>query len=88
MPVTLLVALIAFGAVLWLNRRNAPSAVALRAARELLGVSASASEAEIRAAHRRLIGQVHPDVGGSAAMAGRVNAARDLLVTELNRKGA
>lgn len=88
MPVTLLVALIAFGTVWWLNRRNAPSAVALRAARDLLGVSASASEAEIRAAHRRLIGQVHPDVGGSAAMAGRVNAARDLLVTELNRKGA
>lgn len=85
---TLFVALIAFSAIWWLNRRNAPSAVALRAARDLLGVSTFAGEAEIRAAHRRLIGRVHPDVGGSAAMAGRVNAARDLLVTELNRKGA
>jgi hypothetical protein len=85
---TLLVVMIALGTIWWLNRSNAQSAVAHRAARDLLGVSPFASEAEIRAAHRQLIARVHPDVGGSAAMAGQVNAARDLLVTELNRKGA
>ena len=75
--------------LLWLlgRRRKAPM-MSLREARDLLGVSARASEEEIRAAHRRLIGRVHPDAGGSDALAGRVNAARDLLVTELNRKRA
>ncbi len=84
----LLVALAVICTIWWIGRRNGPSAVALREARALLGVSAWADEAEIRAAHRRMIGRVHPDAGGSTALAGRVNAARDLLVTELNRKGA
>ncbi len=34
----------------------------------------------IRAAHPRLIAGVHPDRGGSAELARRVNAARDLLL--------
>lgn len=55
-------------------------------ARDLLGVSARAGEAEIRDAHRRLIGRVHPDAGGNEALASRVNAARDLLVRELRRE--
>ena len=75
-------------AIWWMgNRRKVPK-LSLREARELLEVPASASAEDIRAAHRRLIGRVHPDVGGSAALAGRVNAARDLLVMELNRKRA
>jgi hypothetical protein len=55
-------------------------------ARALLGVGADASLAEIRDAHRRLIAKVHPDAGGSAELAQRVNAARDALVAELNRR--
>jgi DnaJ family protein C protein 19 len=54
------------------------------AARAVLGVHAEASEAEIRAAHRRLINAVHPDHGGSAELTRRVNAARDTL---LKRRG-
>jgi hypothetical protein len=54
-------------------------------ARDLLGVSSQAGETEIRDAHRRLIGRVHPDAGGSQALASRVNAARDLLVREVRR---
>ena len=51
-------------------------------ARAVLGVDASADEQAIRAAHRRLVGQVHPDRGGSPDLARRVNAARDLLLRE------
>ncbi len=87
-PVKFIVALAVIGTIWWIGRRNGASAVALREARALLGVSAWADEAEIRAAHRRLIGRVHPDAGGSTVLAGRVNAARDMLVSELNRKGA
>lgn len=50
------------------------------AARRLLGVSARADEAEIRAAHRRLIASAHPDHGGSDEETRRLNAARDLLL--------
>jgi hypothetical protein len=45
-----------------------------------LGLDARASAAEIRAAHRRLLQAVHPDHGGSAELAQRVNAARDTLL--------
>jgi curved DNA-binding protein CbpA len=55
-------------------------------ARRLLGVRSDASLAEIREAHRRLIARVHPDAGGSAELATRVNAARDALVAEMNRR--
>jgi hypothetical protein len=49
-------------------------------ARAVLGVPAGADAATIRAAHRRLVGEVHPDRGGSSDAARRVNAARDLLL--------
>lgn len=46
----------------------------------VLGLAEGASEAEIRAAHRRLMRSAHPDQGGSAWLASRLNAARDLLL--------
>jgi len=49
-------------------------------ARAVLGVSATADAAAIRAAHRKLVAAVHPDVGGSAELTRRVNAARDALL--------
>jgi curved DNA-binding protein CbpA len=55
-------------------------------ARTLLGLGEGASADDIRAAHRRLIAKVHPDAGGSAGLATRVNAARDALIAELKRK--
>ena len=51
-------------------------------ARELLGVGENADQASIRNAHRRLIAKVHPDAGGSTELARRVNAARDILLSE------
>jgi DnaJ homolog subfamily C member 19 len=49
-------------------------------ARAILGVGASADAEAIRAAHRRLVAAVHPDRGGSADLARRINAARDVLL--------
>jgi DnaJ family protein C protein 19 len=78
------------GALLWAAwRRQRPSARPMPAedARRLLGVTEGATLQEIRDAHRRLIARVHPDAGGSAELAHRVNAARDTLLAEtMNRK--
>ncbi|WP_183817518.1 J domain-containing protein [Parvularcula dongshanensis] len=45
----------------------------------ILGLEGTPTDAKIDAAHRRLIAQAHPDAGGSADLAARVNAARDVL---------
>jgi DnaJ family protein C protein 19 len=78
------------GALLWAAwRRQRPSSrpMPVADARRLLGVSEGATLQEIRDAHRRLIARVHPDAGGSAELAHRVNAARDTLLAEtMNRK--
>ena len=49
-------------------------------ARRILGVSKQASRDDIILAHRRLVGELHPDKGGDAMAAARANAARDLLI--------
>ncbi len=54
------------------------------AAAQLLGVPPGADARAIRAAHRRLMAEAHPDVGGTPERAGALNAARDLL---LRRQG-
>ena len=84
----LLLALAAAGWIWW--RRNVTARAAIRPseARALLGVGERATLQEIRDAHRRLIARVHPDAGGSAELAIRVNAARDALIAELNRPRA
>ena len=46
----------------------------------LLGVAPDSDAKAIRAAHRRLIASVHPDRGGTEALAAQINAARDLLL--------
>ena len=62
------------------------SAMSVGEARSLLGVGEQASLGDVREAHRRLIARVHPDTGGSAELASRVNQARDALVSHLTRK--
>ena len=72
-------------ALLWAAwRRQRPSVrpMPIEDARRLLGVGEGATLQEIRDAHRRLIARVHPDAGGSAELAHRVNAARDALLAE------
>ena len=55
-------------------------------ARRVLGVARDADADSIRAAHRRLVARVHPDHGGSVELAGKVNAARDILLAEQGRR--
>ena len=46
----------------------------------VLGLAGGATADEVRAAHRRLIQRMHPDVGGTADLAARINRAKDVLL--------
>jgi DnaJ family protein C protein 19 len=59
--------------------------ISLAEARRLLDLPADADRTTIERAHRRLIGRVHPDAGGSTELARRVNGARDILLADLSR---
>jgi DnaJ domain len=46
----------------------------------VLGLNPGATREEIKAAHRNLIRRSHPDQGGTAYLAAKVNAAKDILL--------
>jgi len=69
----------------WRNVRRPPPAMprtdmSRDEALAVLGLAEGATTDEIRAAHRRLIQRMHPDVGGSADLAARINRAKDVLL--------
>ena len=84
----LIIALVIAGMLYSLWRRGIVTGSRMRPseARELLNLHVGATADEIRAAHRQMITRVHPDTGGSAGLATRVNAARDALLAELKRR--
>lgn len=51
-------------------------------ARAILGVEPDADEETIRKAHRTMMKKVHPDQGGSDALAAKVQEARDVLLKD------
>jgi len=59
------------------NRRGAMSR---SEALKVLGLEEGATEEQIRAAHRRLILQIHPDKGGTSYLAAKINDAKDVLL--------
>lgn len=51
-----------------------------KAPHDVLGVSATASAAEVQTAWRKLVADAHPDRGGSEARTSELNAARDQML--------
>jgi len=47
---------------------------------QILGLKEGATEDDIKAAYRRLMGRLHPDAGGTDYLAAKVNTAKDLLL--------
>lgn len=80
-------ALIAAGVALWpwgtKTKAVTTSVMTAEEARALLGVASDANADTIRAAHRRLIGQTHPDRGGTEELARRINLARDIALSAI-----
>lgn len=58
----------------------AQEAISRQDAADILGLDASASPEEIRAAHKKLMQKIHPDRGGSDALAKQINLAKDILL--------
>jgi hypothetical protein len=59
---------------------HAGGAMSREEAAAVLGIDVKASAADIKAAHKRLMKDFHPDKGGSDYLAAKINAAKDVLL--------
>lgn len=73
------------GIIIWIGKGalQPSGSISPHDAAKLLGVAPDADANAILEAHKRLIAKVHPDAGGSADLAARVNQARDVLLKRL-----
>jgi len=64
------------------NGSSSPTAQGMtkQDAADILGVDSEASASDIRMAHKRLMQKLHPDRGGSDALAKQINQAKDVLL--------
>lgn len=62
------------------------SEMGIEEARAVLAVSSDATKSEIVAAHRSLMGKLHPDKGGNNYLAVKVNTAKSVLLDHLKKK--
>ncbi|MBX7199832.1 MAG: DnaJ domain-containing protein [Rhodospirillaceae bacterium] len=69
-----------FGGVFGSGRAPPEPAMSEEEALRILGLARGATPEEIKAAHRRIIEQIHPDRGGSDYLAAKVNHAKDFLL--------
>jgi hypothetical protein len=79
--------LVVAGIIYWMFKSKVvrPSAMSASEAAKVLGVSDSPGADEVIAAHKKLIAKVHPDAGGNAELASRVNQARDVLLARISK---
>jgi hypothetical protein len=61
---------------------GAPGGMSREEAYQVLDLEPGASEDDIKAAHHRLIANLHPDRGGSTYLAAKINQAKDVLLGE------
>lgn len=59
---------------------RASSSMNRQQAADILGVDINANERDIKSAHKRLMQKMHPDRGGSEALAKQINLAKDVLL--------
>lgn len=62
------------------HERRGSTTMDVEEAYRVIGVAPGVGDAEILAAHRRLMKLVHPDKGGSDYFASKLNEARDILL--------
>ena len=61
-------------------RHSDPGTISREEAYRVLGLKPGADKAAIKAAHRRLMSNLHPDKGGSDYLAQQINRAKDVLL--------
>ena len=62
------------------QRQATDEPMTVKRAAEILGIDENATPAEIRTAHRKLMGKMHPDKDGTDYLAALINEARDYLI--------
>jgi len=62
------------------------SPMSVEEAQQVLGISGEITRKTVSSAHRSLIGQFHPDKGGSDYLATKINMAREVLLNSLKNK--